>query len=75
MKWFQKTFDYLSGTLTPAQGAKNQLWCATWRREDIVNGEYYVPWGKVGNNKRGQNMETAEKLWAWTEEEFKKQGY
>jgi NAD(P)-dependent dehydrogenase (short-subunit alcohol dehydrogenase family) len=57
-------------------GAKNQLWAATAKKEDVKSGEYYVP---VGEKNKGspfaQDVKAAEKLWTWTEDELRKHGY
>ncbi|KAI9720004.1 MAG: hypothetical protein M1812_003129 [Candelaria pacifica] len=70
-----KTLVYLTNlgkVKTPKEGAWNQLWAATTKREEIVNGEYYEPVGIMGAHAReSRNMELAERLWSWTQGELK----
>ncbi|EXJ86935.1 hypothetical protein A1O3_03889 [Capronia epimyces CBS 606.96] len=74
--YFQKFFDALAGKLTPEMGACNTLWCSTWKREDVQNGGFYTPIGKLdAGEKRSQEVEMAKKLWDWQEEEFRQHGY
>ena len=72
----QTVLDTLAGTLTVEQGALCQIWAATWKREDVENGEIYWPVGK-GNqgSKLSKDQNLAKKLWEWQEDEFKKLGY
>lgn len=52
-------------------GARNQLWAATAKREEVVDGEYYLPVGVVGGKtKFNKDGELARKLWEWTEREL-----
>ncbi|KAH8893067.1 NAD(P)-binding protein [Thozetella sp. PMI_491] len=58
---------------TVEQGARNQLWAAT--ADEVVSGEFYVPVGVVGTLKgvdKVKDKELANRLWEWTEEEFKR---
>lgn len=56
-------------------GAKNQLWAATAKKEDIVSGGYYEPVASKSSGSAYVGIEKlAEKLWEWTEGEFKKHG-
>ena len=51
------------------QGVLNQLWGAT--SAEAESGQYYEPVGVGGNGSPPtDDMELAEKLWAWTEEEL-----
>lgn len=57
-----------------SQGAYNELWAAAGaKKEDLVNGAYYVP---VGNHKPHNKYVRSEKmgkeLWDWTETELSK---
>jgi len=72
-----QVYDKVANPLTPEQGAFTQLWAATWRRkEDIDNGAYYEPFGKlVQGSKDARDMDLAEKLWVWQEDEFGKYGF
>ena len=54
------------------EGAYNQLWAATTPAERLVNGRYYEPVGKVGQEtKETKNKDLAKKLYDWTERELK----
>lgn len=59
---------------TVAEGAKNQLWCAT--STGPISGEFYYPVG-AKNTGRGfpENKELARELWEWTDAELVKKGY
>jgi NAD(P)-dependent dehydrogenase (short-subunit alcohol dehydrogenase family) len=51
------------------QGVLNQLWGAT--SAEAESGQYYEPVGVGGNGSRStDDVELAEKLWSWTEEEL-----
>lgn len=68
----------LFGAFIPAdRGAYASVFCASSQAMKAeVSGEYFVPLGKVGKpSKHAQNMEIAEKLWQWTEDEMKGKGY
>ncbi|EXJ80213.1 hypothetical protein A1O1_08355 [Capronia coronata CBS 617.96] len=57
-------------------GALNQLWLAAGaKKEQIVNGAYYTPVGKLRHNKWATDVEAGKRLWEWTEQELKKSGY
>lgn len=53
-------------------GARNQLWAGVGaKREELVDGEFYVPVGKVGpQTKYSKDDELAGRLWEWTEKEL-----
>ncbi|KAF9697178.1 hypothetical protein EKO04_005115 [Ascochyta lentis] len=56
-------------------GALGQIWAAAGRSDDIETGAYYEPLKKqVTRNKMVNDEELAEKLWAWTEEQFLARG-
>jgi NAD(P)-dependent dehydrogenase (short-subunit alcohol dehydrogenase family) len=58
--------------VTVAEGTKNQLWAATTKKENIVNGMFYEPVGKVGQTTAAsKNNKLAAELWNWTEEQLK----
>lgn len=57
-------------------GAKNSLWAATAPKAKVESGAYYVPIGyKNGGSTYSRDDKLGQKLWQWTEEELKKQGY
>lgn len=70
-------YDRIASPLTPEQGARTQLWAATWpNKDDVVSGAYYVPFGKLSQgSKRSRDMALSEQLWNWQEQEFKRLGY
>ncbi|EXJ76001.1 uncharacterized protein A1O5_00509 [Cladophialophora psammophila CBS 110553] len=73
---FQKFFDYMAGALPVQQGTLTQLWAATWTRQEVKNGAYYVPVGKESlGSKKSRDTELAKKLWEWTESELAAKGY
>ena len=58
----------------PANGAWNQLWAATAKAGDIVNGAYYEPVAVLGKlTKNAKDEKLAGKLWEWTDKEL--EGY
>ncbi|KAA8641785.1 hypothetical protein EYZ11_007020 [Aspergillus tanneri] len=63
------------GTSVPA-GAYNQLWAAAGaRKEDLVNGSYYIPVGHVKpQNRYAKSKEMGRRLWDWSESELRKFG-
>lgn len=58
-------------------GALNQLWAAAGaKKEDLMNGAYYVPVGRrKPRNHYANSEDMGKRLWDWTEEELKKVGY
>ncbi|KAJ0275480.1 hypothetical protein CBS470a_011262 [Colletotrichum nupharicola] len=58
--------------LTPEQGSWNQVWAAAAaRKEDLVNGGFYMPVGHLANDKLDScatNEKLAVELWRWTED-------
>jgi NAD(P)-dependent dehydrogenase (short-subunit alcohol dehydrogenase family) len=56
-----------------SQGHYNQTWAATCPKEQLKNGEYYVPMATLGERKTKQanDVKLAEELWNWTEKELK----
>lgn len=71
-----QVYDKVASPLSPEQGAYTQLWAATWpNKEDIVNGAYYEPFGKLAHGtKDARNLNLADKLWVWQEDEFGRYG-
>jgi len=58
------------------EGAKNQIWAATTKKEDLQNGAYYKPIASFSKGSgNAQNDKLAKTLWSWTEEELEKKGY
>ncbi len=56
------------------EGAYNPAWCATTAKGNLVNGEFYVPVGQLGeHNKESKDPELSQKLWTWTQKEL--EGY
>ncbi|GMF74207.1 unnamed protein product [Aspergillus oryzae] len=51
-------------------GAMNQLWAAGTKREQLVNGAYYVPIGVRGSSRFTDDADMARKLWEWTENQI-----
>ncbi|EJD37985.1 NAD(P)-binding protein [Auricularia subglabra TFB-10046 SS5] len=50
-------------------GAITPLWAATALEAENVNGQYLVPWARVGQAaKEGYDPEVGKKLWTWLEE-------
>lgn len=73
---FTQVMDFLVKPLSVDAGALNQIWAATWKRSDIVNGGYYVPAGKENQgSKLSRDANLRDKLWMWTEEQLKDLGY
>ncbi|KEF60863.1 uncharacterized protein A1O9_02425 [Exophiala aquamarina CBS 119918] len=73
---FSQVMDCLVKPLSVEAGALNQIWAATWKRSDIVNGAYYVPAGKENQgSKLSHDANLRERLWTWTEEQLKDLGY
>ncbi|KAJ5096404.1 hypothetical protein NUU61_005760 [Penicillium alfredii] len=55
-------------------GARNQLWAAAGaKKEDLVNGAYYVPVGNLkSHNCYATSKDMGARLWDWTETELQK---
>lgn len=57
-------------------GAKNQLWAATAKKEDLKNGAYYKPIASLSKGSRyAQDDKLAKTLWEWTQKELEAKGY
>jgi NAD(P)-dependent dehydrogenase (short-subunit alcohol dehydrogenase family) len=57
-------------------GALNQTWAATARKEELVNGGFYKPVGVLnGGSKWAKDEGLQKKLWEWTEGELNRHGY
>ncbi len=73
---------YGAALLTPlflktiAQGAKNQLWAASVDADQLENGAYFTPVGrKSAGSAYSRDMDLAERLWQWTDDEIAARGY
>ncbi|ERF73849.1 hypothetical protein EPUS_05554 [Endocarpon pusillum Z07020] len=60
-------------------GAHNTIWAAAGaKKEELQNGAYYTPVGKVdgenSGNKYAMDVEAGKTLWEWTEAEIAKAG-
>jgi NAD(P)-dependent dehydrogenase (short-subunit alcohol dehydrogenase family) len=57
-------------------GAKNQTWAATVKKEELVNGGFYKPIGTLnGGSKWARDEGLQGRLWEWTEGELERHGY
>jgi NAD(P)-dependent dehydrogenase (short-subunit alcohol dehydrogenase family) len=77
LSWSQKLLVYIPNIgqmLTPEQGTYNLLWAVTAKKEGIKRGGFYVPVGKLSEEKTKPSEDPAlrKKLWDWTEEEIAK---
>jgi NAD(P)-dependent dehydrogenase (short-subunit alcohol dehydrogenase family) len=71
----RQVVNFISGGnwLDTTQGAYNQTWAATTKKENLVNGAYYEPVGvkTTPSSKPGKDRALAKELWEWTESELK----
>ena len=59
-----------------AAGARCQVWAATAKKEDLVNGEFYLGVGRKGGSfAAALDAGPAKKLWEWTEAELQSRGF
>lgn len=67
-----KTLSFF-GTPVP-QGAYNELWAAAGaKKQDLVNGSYYIPVGHLKPyNQYARSEDMGRRLWDWTESELRK---
>ncbi|KAF2973289.1 hypothetical protein GQX73_g402 [Xylaria multiplex] len=77
LTWSQKLLVYLPNIgqmLTPEQGTYNLLWAITAKKERIQKGGFYMPVGKLSDEKTKASEDPAlrKKLWEWTEAEIAK---
>lgn len=73
---FSQVMDFLVKPLSVQAGALNQIWAATWKRSEVVNGAYYVPAGKEDQgSKLSRDTKLRDRLWDWTEEQLVASGY
>ena len=69
-----KVAGFLRGTV--ATGAVNQLWAATGKKEEVVNGSYYTPVAALSKGSPcAQNAKLASDLWEYTDKELSAKGY
>ena len=53
-------------------GALTQLWGGTMPEAASMNGEYLVPWARVGPVRKDvRDPKAGEELWKWLEEQVK----
>jgi NAD(P)-dependent dehydrogenase (short-subunit alcohol dehydrogenase family) len=58
------------------EGALNQTWAATVKREELNSGGFYKPVGVLnGGSKWARDEGLEKKLWEWTEGELERFGY
>jgi len=58
---------------TVEQGAYNQLWAATAKKEEIVNGKFYEPVGCAGSYSADmKSQKLAGELWEWTQKQLER---
>lgn len=61
---------------TPEQGALNQVWAATTKKENVTSGSYYKPIGVTSKGSPcAKDTKLAEEFWTWTEKEIEGKGY
>ncbi|KAL9095984.1 MAG: hypothetical protein Q9165_001982 [Trypethelium subeluteriae] len=77
LTWSQKMMVYLPNIgqmLTPEQGTYNLLWAITTKKEKIKRGGFYMPVGKLSEDKTkaSEDPELRKKLWKWTEAQISK---
>ncbi|CAI7643057.1 hypothetical protein N7533_011352 [Penicillium manginii] len=67
-----KTLNFFGSSI--AEGAYNELWAAAGaKKEELVNGAYYVPVGiHKPHNKYVRSEKMGKELWDWTEAELSK---
>ena len=65
---------FMMGTVQ--EGAKNQLWAATTKRDGLRSGAYYTPIGSLSKGSGyAQDKIFAGKLWDWTQSELATKGF
>ncbi|KAH9949537.1 hypothetical protein B0H21DRAFT_728453 [Amylocystis lapponica] len=53
-------------------GALTQLWAGTMPETLNYNGEFLIPWARVGKcRKEAYDEEIGKRLWSWLEEQVK----
>lgn len=74
MSWVKKALmlPIYPFTLSPKQGAFNNLHTATRPREELKSGAYYLPVGaETAVSGKALDQDEGERLWQWTEAELK----
>lgn len=72
-RWFIAISCWTQGLdyMPPHKGCWNQVYCATVaKKEELVNGGFYIPVGKHDPgklDKTAQDAELAGRLWTWTQ--------
>jgi NAD(P)-dependent dehydrogenase (short-subunit alcohol dehydrogenase family) len=57
-------------------GALTQLWAAAGaKKEELVNGAYYIPVGKLKKTNWASDVGAGRRIWEWTEKELSFAGY
>ena len=60
---------------TVETGARNQLWAATAPKQKVRRGYFFEPVGKQSKGGLYGTKDRADKLWDWSEGEFRKHGF
>ena len=73
--WVFRVLIYISSWFnvqTPEEGALNQLWAASVRREDVYPGSFYEPVAYLSplKTQHSEDPELQRRLWEWTEAEL-----
>jgi retinol dehydrogenase-12 len=68
---FERTVVNL-GLYEPHFGALTQLWAGTSPQSAELNGQYLMPWARVGKpNSKASDEKMGEKLWEWMEQQVR----
>ncbi len=79
--WAKLAFAINSSALTPDQGCWNTLWAVTahevltLRGKSGVQGQYFVPVGKIAPEIKQDWMKGSGELWDWTQKELVENGF
>ncbi|KAK3998097.1 hypothetical protein QBC44DRAFT_386347 [Cladorrhinum sp. PSN332] len=67
--WLAAKLGGQGGIIAPEDGAKSQLWCLSVGREEVVNGGFYEPVGRLSGieTKYTRDEGLQGRLWEWTE--------
>ncbi|KAF9559167.1 NAD(P)-binding protein [Agrocybe pediades] len=69
LSWIETFFTQLVLYPTP-YGALTQLYAGTSREGADLNGEYLIPWARIGHaNPAAEDRKLGEELWKWMEEQ------
>jgi len=71
--WMKKAMiNFVFNTQDPEYGAITQLWAGTSPEGKNLNGEYLIPFARVGvATTYSQDPQIGKELWAWLEEQVK----